>query len=227
MANRDQLEWTSDACRELGAAVLTEILDIRDPEAVESALERSRARFGGLDGVINSAAVVAPSGKPIQDVEPADWQIFTDVNLTGAWNVCRLSARTMLQRRRGSIVNIASTAGLVGYRGFSGYVTTKHAVIGLTRAAALDLASSGIRVNALCPGSIRDDAEMEGVMMSAIAEALNVAPEEIDETFSRPQPTNRLVEPSAVAAAALFLVSDESSGMTGSVMTVDGGYTAR
>lgn len=227
MGTSEQLEHTCEMCRRTGAAVLSDRVDIRSDEAVGGALTQTIARFGRLDGLINNAAIVAPAGRPIYDMELAEWQVLLNVNLTGAWNVCRLGARAMLPQRSGSIVNIASTAGIVGYRYFTGYVATKHGLIGMTRAAALDLAPFSIRVNALCPGSVRDDAETEGIMLSAIANSLGVPDENGFETFAKSQPTNRLVEPDAVASAAAFLISSESAGMTGSIVTVDGGYTAR
>ena len=96
----------------------------------------------------------------------------------------------MTRQRGGSIVNVSSTAGLVGCRHFAGYVTAKHALIGLTRAAALDLAPNGVRVNALCPGSVRDDPALEGRMLAEIARALDVPAHLHETTFLAAQPTN-------------------------------------
>jgi NAD(P)-dependent dehydrogenase (short-subunit alcohol dehydrogenase family) len=114
----------------------------------------------------------------------------------------------------------------VGYRYFAGYVAAKHGLIGLTRAAALDYAPFRIRVNALCPGSVRDAPEFEGRMLSEIARSLDIPTEDHEHTFVRSQPTHRLVEPPDVAAAALWLAGDGSRQTTGSVLTVDGGFTA-
>ncbi len=133
----------------------------------------------------------------------------------------------MLQQRSGSIINVASTAGMVGYRHFAGYVAAKHGVVGLTRAAALDFAPLKVRVNALCPGSVRDDFGVEGQMLSEIARSLEVPVAEHEETFLQAQPMNALLEPEDISAAAVWLASDESRQVTGSVLAVDGGFTAR
>jgi NAD(P)-dependent dehydrogenase (short-subunit alcohol dehydrogenase family) len=133
----------------------------------------------------------------------------------------------MTAQRGGSIINIASTAGLVGYRHFAGYVAAKHGVVGLTKATALDYAPMKVRVNALCPGSIRDDHAVEGRMLSEIARSLDVPVAEHEQTFLQAQPMNALIEPEDVAMAALWLASDDSRQVTGSVVTVDGGFTAR
>jgi NAD(P)-dependent dehydrogenase (short-subunit alcohol dehydrogenase family) len=136
-------------------------------------------------------------------------------------------APNMIARREGSIINIASTAGLVGYRNFAGYVAAKHGLIGLTKAAALDYAPFRVRVNALCPGSVRDDPLVEGRMLAEIARSIQVAADEYEEVFTRDQPMNRLIEPEDVAGAALWLAGSDSLQVTGTALTVDGGYVAR
>jgi NAD(P)-dependent dehydrogenase (short-subunit alcohol dehydrogenase family) len=227
MGSREQLEWTAELCRREGSAVIVNSADIRDSGALERVFADAKSRFERLDGLVNSAGIAAPAGKPFYEMDEAEWQLLTDIDLTSAWRVCRLAAQAMLPRRAGSIVNIASTAGLVGYRYFAAYVSAKHGVVGLTKAAALDLAPHGIRVNALCPGSVRDDPATEGIMLSAIADALGFAADDYQTEFSKTQPSNALVEPAAVSAAAAFLVSDGSSGMTGSIVTVDGGFSSQ
>ena len=122
---------------------------------------------------------------------------------------------------------MASTAGLVGYRNFAGYVAAKHGLVGLSKAAALDYAPFKVRVNALCPGSVRDNAGVEGAMLAEIAKSLHVPVAEHEEIFLQSQPMNALIEPGDVADAALWLASDESRHVTGTVVTVDGGFSAR
>ncbi|MFJ7048688.1 oxidoreductase [Streptomyces sp. JV178] len=222
-----QLEHTATLCREAGAAVLTAEADIRDTRAVREAVTRAEDRFGRIDVAVNNAGIAAPSGKPVHEIGEDEWSLMIDVDLSGAWRVIREVGKAMSARRAGSIVNIASTAGLVGYRHFAGYVAAKHAVVGLTKAAALDYAPTKVRVNAVCPGSVRDDATAEGRMLAEIARALDVPVHEHEQTFLAAQPMNALVEPEDVAAAVVFLASDESRRITGSVLTVDGGFSAR
>jgi NAD(P)-dependent dehydrogenase (short-subunit alcohol dehydrogenase family) len=133
----------------------------------------------------------------------------------------------MLERRYGSIINVASTAGIVGYRNFSAYVAAKHGIVGLTRGAALDFAPLKVRVNAICPGSVRDDSQYEGCMLREIAHALDFPADEHEDTFVQGQPMNSLIEADDVAAAAAWLASDGTRHVTGSIITVDGGYSAR
>ncbi|KUO02671.1 SDR family oxidoreductase [Streptomyces caeruleatus] len=222
-----QLAHTAALCREAGAAVLTAEADIRDLRAVREAVTRAEDRFGRIDVAVNNAGIAAPSGKPVHEIDEDEWSLMIDVDLSGAWRVIREVGKAMSARRTGSIVNVASTAGLVGYRHFAGYVAAKHAVVGLTKAAALDYAPTKVRVNAVCPGSVRDDAQAEGRMLAEIARALEVPVHEHEKTFVEAQPMNALIEPEDVAAAVVFLASDESRQITGSVLTVDGGFSIR
>lgn len=227
LGSASQLEHTAQQCRELGAAVLTHAADVRDTAAVDAAVEAALQRFGTMDVLVNNAGIAAPSGKPVHEIDEDEWQLMIDVDLSGAWRAIRAVGGEMARRRRGSIINVASTAGLVGYRHFAGYVAAKHGLVGLTKAAALDYAPCRVRVNALCPGSVRDDARVEGRMLSEIAHSLEVPVSEHEEAFLHAQPMNSLIEPDDVSAAAVWLASDDSRQVTGSVLTVDGGFTAR
>ncbi|WP_244452099.1 mycofactocin-coupled SDR family oxidoreductase [Streptomyces seoulensis] len=227
LGSESQLAYTAELCREYGVAVSTERLDVRDLEAVEAAMATTRERFGHIDVLVNNAGIAAPSGKAAHEIDEREWQLMIDVDLSGAWRTIRAVAGHMAEQRSGSIINIASTAGLVGYRHFAGYVAAKHGLVGLTKAVALDYAPLKVRVNALCPGSVRDDSQVEGRMLSEIARALDVPVAEHEETFMQAQPMNALIEPEDIASAAVWLASDESRQVTGSVLTVDGGFTAR
>jgi NAD(P)-dependent dehydrogenase (short-subunit alcohol dehydrogenase family) len=227
LGSPSQLEHTADVCRRRGATVLTVRADLRDDAAVRAAVACAVDRFGRIDVVVNNAGIAAPSGQPVHRTTSEDWQLMLDVNLSGAWRMISAVGDVMTTQRSGSIVNVSSTAGLVGYRHFAGYVAAKHGLVGLTKAAALDFAPLGVRVNALCPGSIRDSDSVEGLMLSRIALALDIPVADHETTFVAAQPMNALVEPEDVAAAALWLASDESLRVTGTVTTVDGGFTAR
>lgn len=225
MGNASQLEATAHLCREQGASALTLHCDIRRDDDVESAVREAIDRYGAPDVLMNNAGIAGPSGKPLHLVTGAEWDVMIATNLTGAWRMMGAVLPLMQERRSGSVINVASTAGLVGYRYFSGYVAAKHGLVGLSKAAALDYASFGVRVNSLCPGSIRDDLALEGRMLTAIAKSLQVPVEDHERVFCESQPMNRLVEAEDVANAALWLASDESRQVTGTVVAVDGGFS--
>ncbi len=222
-----QLDLTAALCRRLGSDALTARADVRDPTATRRAVDAALERFGVIDVLVNNAGIATPAGSPVNEMDEEAWQLMLDVDLSGAWRMTRLVAPIMVERRRGSIVNIASTAGLVGYRHFAGYVAAKHGLVGLTRASALDLAPYDVRVNAVCPGSVRDDPALEGRMLREIARSLELPPDDHESTFAAGQPMHRLIEAEDVANAVVWLASRESRQVTGSALTVDGGYTAR
>lgn len=227
LGTEDQLAHTAELCRERGASVIVEIADVRDSRACDKACARALDRFGSIQVLVNGAGIAAPSGKAVHEIEEDEWRLMIDVDLGGAWHMIKAVAPAMIARREGSIVNIASTAGLVGYRNFAGYVTAKHGLVGLTKAAALDYAPFRVRVNALCPGSVRDDPLVEGRMLAEIARSLKVAVAEHEEIFVQAQPMNRLIEPDDVAGAALWLAGRDSAQTTGITLTVDGGFSAK
>jgi NAD(P)-dependent dehydrogenase (short-subunit alcohol dehydrogenase family) len=227
LGSQSQLNHTAELCRGHGVAALAVPVDVRDVPAIEHAVQLALERFGRIDVLLNCAGIAAPSGKTTHEISEVEWQLLIDVDLTGAWKMIKAVAPSMIARRAGSIINISSTAGMVGYRNFAAYVTAKHGIIGLTRAAALDYSPLKVRVNALCPGSVRDDPQVEGRMLSEIARSLDVPVAEHEEVFAQAQPMNALIEPEDVAAAAVWLASDESRQVTGSILTVDGGFTTR
>ena len=170
MGTAGQLEATAAACHQQGAATEVVVGELRSARTCENAAQRARDRFRRIDTLVNCAGLAGPSGKPVHEVSHDDWALVLGINLTAAWQLIREVAPTMVEQRSGSVINIASTAGVVGYRHFAGYVASKHGLVGLTKAAALDLAPFGVRVNALSPSSIRNDLELDGRMLSAIAD---------------------------------------------------------
>jgi NAD(P)-dependent dehydrogenase (short-subunit alcohol dehydrogenase family) len=227
LGSSSQLVYTGQLCRELGSTVMVCEADLRDMSQIESAIEQAMARFGKIDILLNNAGIAAPSGKIVHEVTEEQWQVMIDINLNAVWRMTKAVGRHMVEQGSGSIINIASTAGIVGYRNFSGYCATKHGVIGLTKAVALDYAPLKVRVNAICPGSVRDTLEFEGMMLSEIARVLEVPVSDHEETFVQAQPINELVEPQDIADAAVWLASDVCGRMTGSVITVDGGFSIK
>lgn len=222
-----QLRMTADLCEERDATVAVHRADIRSAEQLTTVVEDVLDRFGHVDVLVNNAGLATPAGRSAHELDEEQWRLMVDVDLTGAWRMVRLVVPHMLDRRSGSVINIASTAGVVGYPHFANYAAAKHGLVGLTRAAALDYAASGVRVNALCPGSVRDEPALEGRMLGGIGEALGLPPEHHEQVFIDSQPTRQLVSAYDVAGACRWLASDDSRGVTGSVITVDGGYSAR
>ncbi len=227
LGNSAQLETTAELCRKNGASVLTRLADVRDLGRLQEVAADTLDRFGQVDALISNAGIGAPAGKAADGFTEAEWQVLLDVNLSGPWRAIKAFAPDMVRRGNGSIVNVASTAGLVGYRHFAGYVASKHGVVGLTKAAALDYAPSGVRVNALCPGPVRDDPEMEGQMTAVVADALGITYAEQEAVYLESVPTNVLVDPADVAGAAVWLAGDDSRRVTGTVITVDSGFAAK
>ncbi|MFP3987273.1 SDR family oxidoreductase [Streptomyces sp. E11-3] len=227
LGSQSQLEHTAKLCEQHGSSVVARAVDVRDLAQTAAAVQEALHRFDAVDVLVNNAGIAAPSGLPVHEISEPDWLLMQDTNLNGTWRMIKAVAPSMIERRAGSIINVASTAGLVGYRDFSGYVTAKHGLIGLTKAAALDYAPFQVRVNALCPGSVRDNPLVEGRMLGEIARALDVPVDEHEEVFLRDQPMNALVETSSIAGAALWLAGDDSRQVTGTVLTVDGGFTSR
>lgn len=227
LGTEGQLAHTEKLCRAHGATVLSCRADVRDLRAVEAVVARAVQRFGRIDALVNNAGIAAPSGKAVHEIAEEEWNVMLDVDLSGAWRMTRAVGEVMTRQRSGSIVNISSTAGTVGYRNFAAYVTAKHGLIGLTRATALDYAPFQVRVNAVCPGSVRDAPELEGRMLAEIARSLDVPVAEHEEIFVEAQPMNTLVEAGDVADAVLWLVGDGTRRVTGSVVTVDAGFAAK
>ncbi|MET9610100.1 mycofactocin-coupled SDR family oxidoreductase [Streptomyces sp. NPDC006512] len=227
LGSRSQLEHTAQLCRAHGVSVHTAAADVRDPGAVEAVAGQALERFGTLDVLLNNAGIASPSGKAVHEIAEDEWELMVGIDLTGAWRMMKAVVPAMVEQRSGSVINVASTAGLVGYRHFAGYVAAKHGLIGLTKAAALDYAPFRVRVNALCPGSVRDDPLHEGRMLAEIARSLDVDVAEHEEIFVQSQPMNALIEPHDIAGAALWLAGDDSRQVTGTTLTVDGGFSAR
>lgn len=190
----------------------------RDPD-VRSLFEETAQRFGALDFAINNAGIEGTRAS-IVDMTESDFRRTLDINVTGVWLCMKYELDLMRRQSRGAIVNVSSIFGNVGAMNAAAYVASKHAVIGLTRAAALEGAAHGIRVNAVCPGYIKTPMLMErGIRASG-------NPQRLAELEAR-APIGRLGEAEEVAEAILWLCSDASSFVTGHPLIIDGGYVTR
>jgi NAD(P)-dependent dehydrogenase (short-subunit alcohol dehydrogenase family) len=195
-------------------AVFTAV-DVRDEGAVAAAVAGVAARFGRIDVLVNAAGV---SGSGAVDaLDAAEWDRIVDVNLKGTFLVSKHVLQRMLAQRSGSVIHLASIEGLEAMPAQAAYNASKGGVVLLTRNMALDYGPSGIRVNCLCPGYIA----------TPMTRGLESPPfARLREEFVRMHALGRPGRPEEVAAAALFLASDESSFVTGAALVVDGGFTA-
>jgi NAD(P)-dependent dehydrogenase (short-subunit alcohol dehydrogenase family) len=210
------------AIQELPAAAeaLAIAADVTREDEVKDYVRASIDRFGKIDAFYNNAGIEGDIRK-ITDYPLESFRRVLDVNVVGVFLGLKHVLPVMLQRNKGSIINTASIAGLLGTPDVAVYSASKHAVIGLTKSAALECSGTGVRVNCVCPGLI------ESRMLSAIIDGRNPGNAPIpSEKIAERIPARRLGNPSEVASIVAFLASDEASYVSGSAYTVDGGRTA-
>jgi len=196
--------------------------DVTDRGEIESAFKAATAQFGDVEILVNCAGM-APTA-PFHRVDFADWQRTMDVNVNGVFHCTQLALESMLENNWGRVVNIASVASLRGFPYVSGYCASKHAVLGMTRALALEVAARGITVNAVCPGYADTD-----IVRNAIAGIVSkTGRTEADamQHFTESNPQGRLVEVTEVASAVSWLCSEGAASVTGQAIAIDGGGTA-
>ena len=191
-------------------------VDVSAEDQVEAMVARCLDRFGGLDCAVNNAGIGGPTGG-LEAIALDDWNRVLAVNLTGVFLCMKAQIPVMRSAGNGSIVNMASGAGLIATPGLAAYCASKHGVIGITRTAAIENAQAGVRINAICPGSIDTPMLRAGMAANPEVEAMILAS----------MPIGRLGEAEEVAEAAVWLCSERASLVTGHAMGVDGGAVAR
>lgn len=197
--------------------------DLARPDAIEYMLTEAGHALGGIDIVVNNAVVRHVS--PIETLATADWDQDVAVNLSAAFHTIRLTLPGMKARGWGRIVNVSSIYGLVGAANRVGYVTTKTALIGLTRAIALETAGYDITCNAVCPGTSATpvhEASLDALMRRSGLD--RVAGER--QLLAGKQPTGRLIAADGIAALVAFLCTDDARDITGAALPIDGGWSA-
>jgi NAD(P)-dependent dehydrogenase (short-subunit alcohol dehydrogenase family) len=187
-------------------------VDVTLPDEVEGMVAHAVDTFGRLDFALNNAGMTGASA-PTADYTLGDWNRAIGLNLTGVFLCLKYEIPAIVAAGGGAIVNMASGAGLVGFAGLPAYVASKHGVVGLTRAAALEYVKDGVRINAVCPGSTRTPM-LEGFMGGN---------EQIEKAMTASVPLGRLGRPEEIAAAVVWLFSDAASFVVGHAMAVDGG----
>jgi NAD(P)-dependent dehydrogenase (short-subunit alcohol dehydrogenase family) len=207
---------TVDEIRGGGGQAVYQHADVASGDDATALVARAVDEFGGLDWAVNNAGIEGAM-KPIIETTSEEFDRVIAVNLRGVWLGMQAQVDAMLRRGGGSIVNVASVAGLVGFPALSPYVASKHGVVGLTRALALEYATQNIRVNAVCPGVI--DTPM-------VQRAGEVTPEML-EAVTQMEPVGRMGTPEEIAQAIYWLCSDAASFITGEALAADGGYVAR
>lgn len=215
-------DWENDP----GRHVVTEIksaggeaefirVDVSDHEDVQAMVNETVAQFGGLDIIFNNAGVEGEQA-PTGDCTLDNWHRVIGINLTGVFLGMKYAIPEMLKRGGGSIINNASVAGIVGFMGIPAYSASKGGVIQLTKTAALEYATQGIRVNAICPG----------VILTPMVERFLGGSADVQKAFEAMEPVGHFGTPEDIAQMALFLAGDDSKFCTGAPFIVDGGFVA-
>lgn len=193
--------------------------DVTDPDALEAAIDAGRDRFGPVDILINNAG--AATSAPFLKTSGDDLRAMLALNLEAPAQAIRLVLDGMLARRQGRVVNVASTAGLKGYPYVSAYVAAKHGLVGLTRALALEVASRGVTINAVCPGFT--DTDLVARSVDAIVGKTGRSEDEARAALAASNPQGRLITPDEVASTIVWLCGDAASGVNGAAIAVAGG----
>jgi NAD(P)-dependent dehydrogenase (short-subunit alcohol dehydrogenase family) len=211
-----QVEEAAAAVQALGAKALPLALDVADAGAIPAAVTAVAEALGPVDVLVNNAGIAESA--PFVKTDPALWERHLRVNVTGPFLLTREVLPGMLERRWGRVINIASLAGLFGAPYITAYATSKHALVGFTRALATEVAGKGVTVNALCPGYVATELTWKGARN--VAAKTGKSFDEVVQAMARINPGGRLIEPAEVATAAVKLLSDE--GTNGDAIILDG-----
>ena len=217
---REQVEDVAAAARVLGGRALALELDVTDLEGIRRAVARTETALGPVDVLVNNAGIAEAA--PFLKTDPDLWDRHLRVNATGPFLLTRAVLAGMLERRWGRVINIASLVGLYGAPYVTAYTASKHALVGLTRALAVEVAGRGVTVNAICPGYVATD-----LVWSAARNIEAKTGRSFDEavaSLARINPGGRLIEPAEVAAVALKLVWDDATN--GEAIVLDGSAPA-
>jgi NAD(P)-dependent dehydrogenase (short-subunit alcohol dehydrogenase family) len=217
--NQGPLDAVAAEIRHAGAQAFPRICDVTQKQQVESLKQEISSRFGAVQVLVNNAGIAPAAG--FLEMDDGLWEEVMSVNLTGTYNCCKVFLAEMLEAKWGRIINIASTVAKVAYSHISAYATSKHAVLGLTRALAVETAKFGVTVNAVCPGYV--DTGLTRRNARLMAEKRGRPLDDSLATLAGTSPQKRLIEPQEVADLVLMLASESAKGITGQAINVDGG----
>ncbi|CAJ1509562.1 mycofactocin-coupled SDR family oxidoreductase [[Mycobacterium] holstebronense] len=224
----DDLHETARQVRSVGGNMTTAVADVREREALRAAVDEAVSRHGGLD-IVCATAGITSRGSAV-DLPQETWRMMLDINLTGVFHTCQVSAPHVIARGGGAMVLVSSIAGLTGLVGVAHYTAAKHGVVGLMRSLANELAPHRVRVNTVHPTNVDTPMIQNDAVRSAFRPDLHRPPTR-DEFAESAKTMNMLdiawVDPVDVANACLFLVSDEARYITGVALPVDAGSTQR
>ena len=206
--NAAAAEETLSLIKEQGGEAVAMQCDVADDAAVSDMINAVKEQFGSVDILVNNAGITRDG--LLMRMKEGDWQAVLDTNLTGVFHCTKAVTKLMMKQRSGAIINITSVVGQTGNAGQANYAAAKAGMIGFTKSVAKELASRGIRVNAVAPGII--DTDMTAVLSDAVK-----------EDMLKSIPLGRVAQPEEVAKAVVFLASDNASYITGQVLNVDGG----
>lgn len=212
-------EQVEQVAAEIGNGAIGVTCDVSDSESVTQMFAQTRERLGDVDILVNNAGI-AESATLVNTTDDL-WHRHLAINLSGTFYCTRAALPAMLQKNWGRIINVASIAAKTGAPYIGAYSASKHGVLGLTRSVALEVATKGITVNAICPGYVDTDMVTRGV--EKITSMTGRSAEEARQTLEKMSPQNRLVTAEEVAAVALLLASDEGRGINGQGINIDGG----
>jgi NAD(P)-dependent dehydrogenase (short-subunit alcohol dehydrogenase family) len=199
------------------------VCDVSDRRSVEAFVEAAVHALGGIDVLVNNAGIAGPTS-PLEELDPDQWEAVLAVNLTGTFNVTRLSIPFLKKSDAGAILIMTSVGGRYGYPNRSPYATTKRGLIGLTETLAIELGDDGIRVNAIAPGAVAGDRIQQVLQGRADASGRRLADVTADALSI--QSLKHFTDPDDIAALALFLASDNAKSITGQTNAIDGGSKA-
>jgi 3-hydroxybutyrate dehydrogenase len=210
--------------REHGVKVRYDAADLSRQDEIEGMMGKALEVFGAVDILVNNAGIQFVA--PIDEFPVEKWNAILALNLTASFHTIRLALPAMKARKWGRIINVASAHALVASPFKSAYVTAKHGIAGLTKTVALEVATQGITMNAICPGYVWTPLVERQIPDTAKARGLTEA-QVINDVLLHAQPTKKFVQVSETAALAAFLASDQAASITGAVIPIDGGWTAQ